>query len=113
MRTRTPVSIAAAALCSLAVAAPASADDVRISKSSAEGQKVIDAARDRVQGGTVVRIERDDDDRASKRYRIDIRKGRWMYEIDVSASFRVSEVERERRGAHDDDGTDDHGGDHD
>lgn len=110
MRTRTPLSIAAAALCTLAVAAPASADDVRISQSSPEGRKAAKAALERVGGGDVFRIRRDDDaDDADKRYRVDIRKGRWVYEVDVSERFRVTEVERERRGAGDDDGTDDQG----
>ncbi|HEY8581825.1 MAG TPA: hypothetical protein VIL49_02725 [Capillimicrobium sp.] len=109
MRLRTPATIFTAAACALALAGPASADDVRVSESSVEGKRAAGAALERVGGGNVFRIRRDDDDRASKRYRVDIRKGRFVYEVDVSASFQVTEVERERARPGDDDGTDDQG----
>lgn len=105
---RTPVTIAVAVLCALAVAAPAAADRDRIPFDSGPGKRAADAARERVGGGTVFRVRREDDETA-KRYRVDIRKGRFVYEVDVSASFRVTEVERERARPGDDDGTPDQG----
>lgn len=96
---------------SLLLSAPALADDRRISATSGPGKQAADAAKQRVGGGKVLRVRVDDDDDPRERYRVDIRRraasGRvFKYEVDVSASFRVTDVERERFGS--DDGHDDH-----
>jgi hypothetical protein len=107
---RTPATIATAILCTLVVAAPAAAKRERIPFNSGPGERAANAALERVGGGNVFRVRRElDADDADKRYRVDIRRGRWVYEVDVSERFRVTEIERERARRGDDDGTPDQG----
>lgn len=95
-------------------AAVAQADDGddagerRISRFAGNGRKACAAAKKRTRGGICLRVIEDRDDR--ERYEVTIRKGSYRYEIDLSRTFRVLDVDRDRIGGDDnddDDGSDD------
>ena len=92
-------------------AAVAQADDGddagerRISRFAGNGRKACAAAKRRTRGGICLRVIEDRDDR--ERYEVTIRKASYRYEIDLSRSFRVLDVDRDRIGGDDDSGSDD------
>jgi hypothetical protein len=97
------------------VASADSGDDAgerRINRTKGRGLRACRAARARAGGGTCTRVVLDDDDR--ERYEVVVLRGGFRYEIDLSRTYRVLDVERERiDDDDDDDGDDDNGGDDD
>jgi hypothetical protein len=83
------------------------AGERRINRTKGRGLRACRAARARAGGGICTRVVLDDDDR--ERYEVRVLRGGFRYEIDLSRTYRVLEVERERI---DDDepGDDDDGG---
>lgn len=76
----------------------------RISRFSGNGRKACAAAKNRTRGGSCRRVVEDRDDR--ERYEVTIRKGAYRYKIDLSRSFRVLEVDRDRIGSDSDNDSD-------
>ena len=89
---------------SAAVAQADDGDDAgerRISRFAGSGRKACTAAKKRTNGGICLRVIEDRDDR--ERYEVAIRKGSYRYEIDLSRTFRVLDVDRDRIGGDDND----------
>jgi hypothetical protein len=82
--------------------------DQRISATSGAGKKAAAAAKQRTGGGTVLRVTKDTDDSdRSDLYEVVIRRRAaggtvFRYEVSVSSTFRVTDVDREIEGSEDD-----------
>ena len=72
----------------------------RISRFKGNGRKACAVAKKRTRGGSCRRVVEDRDDR--ERYEVTIRKGAYRYKIDLSRSFRVLDVDRDRIGGDND-----------
>lgn len=93
-----------------AVVAQADDDDDdgerRINRFAGNGRKACAAAVRRAGGGSCTRVIEDRDDR--ERYEVSVRRGSLRYEIELSRTFRVLDVDRDRVGDdNDDDDNDD------
>lgn len=98
-------------------AAMANADDDddrgerRINRTTGRGLRACQAAKRRIGGGICTRVIEDRDDR--ERYEVSLRKGAYRYEIDLSRTYRVLDVDRDRIGGSSDDNDDDNDNDED
>lgn len=87
------------------------AGERRINRFAGNGRRACAAAKNRTKGGTCTRVVEDRDDR--ERYEVAIRKGNYRYEIDLSRTFRVLDVDRDRIGGNDNDDDSDDDADND
>ena len=77
----------------------------RINRFAGKGKKACAAAKRRTGGGICTRVIEDRDD--SERYEVAVRTRTYRYEIDLSRTYRVLGVDRDRIDDHDDDDDDD------
>lgn len=116
VRTTLAAALAVALTAAMAVALvpSASADgnnDRRISATSGAGLKAANVAKKRVGGGAVRSVRLDTD--SADRYEVVVRRGTFVYDVDLSRTFKVRDIDRDRVGGHDgghdgdDDGNDD------